>query len=150
MTTQQMLLLLIAVNNESNMCLVQAQKTGLPRDYLGTSKMLKKSIFGMFYCRFTQPISLNFFLSATPCASPPPWPSIFSNYSFGIHQPVNQDDQRLLAHAMASDFSVAWQFLSKRTIIFFVTDQTPRTNLSRSIYAITSKVLWVIKKIFYF
>jgi hypothetical protein len=27
---------------------------------------------------------------------------------------------------MASDFSVAWQCLSKRTIGFFVTDQTPR------------------------
>jgi hypothetical protein len=27
---------------------------------------------------------------------------------------------------MASDFSAAWQCLSKRTIVFFVTDQTPR------------------------
>jgi hypothetical protein len=27
---------------------------------------------------------------------------------------------------MASDFSAAWQCLSKRTIGFFVTDQTPR------------------------
>jgi hypothetical protein len=26
---------------------------------------------------------------------------------------------------MASDFSAAWQCLSKRTIVFFVTDQTP-------------------------
>jgi hypothetical protein len=26
---------------------------------------------------------------------------------------------------MASDFSVAWQFLSKRTIVFFVMGQTP-------------------------
>jgi hypothetical protein len=31
--------------------------------------------------------------------------------------------------AMASDFSVAWQRLSKRTIGFFVTDQTPRPPL---------------------
>jgi hypothetical protein len=29
---------------------------------------------------------------------------------------------------MASDFSVAWQCLSKRTIVFFVTDQTPRPS----------------------
>jgi hypothetical protein len=29
---------------------------------------------------------------------------------------------------MASDFSVAWQCLSKRTIGIFVTDQTPRPN----------------------
>jgi hypothetical protein len=26
---------------------------------------------------------------------------------------------------MASDFSATWQCLSKRTIVFFVTDQTP-------------------------
>jgi hypothetical protein len=45
--------------------------------------------------------------SATPCASTPPWPSIFSDYSFWFHHPVNQDDRHLLAHAMASDFSVA-------------------------------------------
>jgi hypothetical protein len=44
--------------------------------------------------------------------------SIFSYYSFWVHQPVNRDVQHLLAHAMASDFSVAWQFLSKRTIGF--------------------------------
>jgi hypothetical protein len=48
-----------------------------------------------------------FFLSATPCASPtPPQPSIFSNYSFWVHHLVNRDDPQLLAHAMASDFSV--------------------------------------------
>jgi hypothetical protein len=27
---------------------------------------------------------------------------------------------------MASDFSVAWQCLTKRTVGFFITDQTPR------------------------
>jgi hypothetical protein len=43
--------------------------------------------------------------------------SIFSNYSYWAHHPVNWDDH-LLAHAMASDFSVAWQCLSKRTIVF--------------------------------
>jgi hypothetical protein len=51
-------------------------------------------------------------VSTAPCASPPPWPSIFSNYSFLAHHPVNRDDWHLLAHAMTSDFSVAWQFLS--------------------------------------
>jgi hypothetical protein len=54
--------------------------------------------------------------SATPCASPPPRPSIFSDYSFWVHHPVNRDDRQLLTHAMASDFSAAWQCLSKRTI----------------------------------
>jgi hypothetical protein len=54
--------------------------------------------------------------SATPCASPPRWPSIFSDHSFWIHHPVHQDDRHLLAHAVASDFSATWQFLSKRTI----------------------------------
>jgi hypothetical protein len=28
---------------------------------------------------------------------------------------------------MATDLSVAWQFFSKRTIVFFVMDQTPCT-----------------------
>jgi hypothetical protein len=37
--------------------------------------------------------------------------------------------------AMASDFSVAWQCLSKRTIGFFVTDQTPRPYPTRSLPA---------------
>jgi hypothetical protein len=55
--------------------------------------------------------------SGTPCASPPPWPSIFSDYSFRVHHLVNRDDWQLLAHAIASDFSVARECLSKR--IFF-------------------------------
>jgi hypothetical protein len=46
-------------------------------------------------------------------------PSCFPNYSFWVHRLVNRDDRHLLAHAMASDFSVAWQCLSKRTIVFF-------------------------------
>jgi hypothetical protein len=33
---------------------------------------------------------------------------------------VNRDDRHLLAHAMASDFSVAWQCLSKRIIGFLL------------------------------
>jgi hypothetical protein len=68
--------------------------------------------------------------SATPCASPPPpRPSIFSNYSFGVHHLVNRDDRQLLAYAMASDFSVIWRFW------FFVTDQTPRPYPTRSLPA---------------
>jgi hypothetical protein len=54
---------------------------------------------------------------------------------FLVHHLVNQDDRHLLAHAMASDFSVAWQCLSKRTIGFFVTDQTPRPYPTRSLPA---------------
>jgi hypothetical protein len=42
----------------------------------------------------------------------------FSNYNFLVHHPVNWDDRLLLACAMASDFSVAWQFSSMRTIGF--------------------------------
>jgi hypothetical protein len=41
----------------------------------------------------------------------------FSDYSFWVHRHVNQDDRHLLENAMASDFSVAWQFLSKNTIL---------------------------------
>jgi hypothetical protein len=37
------------------------------------------------------------------CASPPPRPSVFYDYSFCVHHPVNWDDRHLLAHAMASD-----------------------------------------------
>jgi hypothetical protein len=33
-----------------------------------------------------------------------------------VHRPVNWIDRQLLALAMASDFSVTWQCLSKRTI----------------------------------
>jgi hypothetical protein len=43
-------------------------------------------------------------------------PPLFYNYSFRVHHLVNRDDRHLLAHAMASDFSVTWQCLSKRTI----------------------------------
>jgi hypothetical protein len=34
--------------------------------------------------------------SATPCACPPPQPSIFSHYSFRVYHPVNLDDLHLL------------------------------------------------------
>jgi hypothetical protein len=44
----------------------------------------------------------------------------FSDYTFWVHHLVNWDDRHLLAHAMASDFSVAWQCLSKRTIGFLL------------------------------
>jgi hypothetical protein len=60
-------------------------------------------------------------------------PSFFSYYSFLIHHPVDRDDWHLLAHVMASDFSVTWHFLSKRTI-FFVMDQIPHPNPTRSVY----------------
>jgi hypothetical protein len=51
-----------------------------------------------------------------PYVSPATLPSIFSDYSLWVHHSVNWDDRHLRAHAMASDFSVAWQFLSKRTV----------------------------------
>jgi hypothetical protein len=44
----------------------------------------------------------------------------FSNFSFWVHHLVNWDDRHLLAHAMASDFSVAWLCLSKRTNVFLL------------------------------
>jgi hypothetical protein len=56
-----------------------------------------------------------FFGSATPCSSPPHWPSIFSDYSFCVHRLVNQDGRHLLVSAMAFDLSVTWQFLSLST-----------------------------------
>jgi hypothetical protein len=60
-----------------------------------------------------------FLRSVTPCASPPPWPSNFSDNSFLVHHPVNQDDWHLLACAMTSDFSVALQFSQREQLFFF-------------------------------
>jgi hypothetical protein len=44
---------------------------------------------------------------ATPCASSSPCPSIFADYSFLIHHPVNRDDSNLLSHGrqILGDFS---------------------------------------------
>jgi hypothetical protein len=41
------------------------------------------------------------------------------DYSFLVHHPVNWDDRYLLAHAMASDFSVAWQFSQREQLFLF-------------------------------
>jgi hypothetical protein len=58
----------------------------------------------------------------------------FSDYSFWVYHPVYRDDWQLLAHAKAFDFSVTWQCLSKKTIVF-VRDQTPCPYLTRSLPA---------------
>jgi hypothetical protein len=50
-------------------------------------------------------------------------PPFFPIILFGSTTLLTRDERQLLTHAMASDFSVAWQCLSKRTI--FVTDQSP-------------------------
>jgi hypothetical protein len=41
----------------------------------------------------------------------------FSNYCFLVHH-VNQDDWHHLAHAMASDFTVAWQYSQREQLVF--------------------------------
>jgi hypothetical protein len=66
----------------------------------------------------------------TPCAITPP--QFFSDYSFLVHHPVNRDDQKLLAHAMASDFTVAWQFSQREQ---FFMNQTPCPYPTRSLSA---------------
>jgi hypothetical protein len=43
-----------------------------------------------------------------------------SDYSFLVHHPVNQDDRHLLAHAMASDFTVAWQYSQREQWFCFL------------------------------
>jgi hypothetical protein len=59
--------------------------------------------FGDDYSLWTTFFQQNY--SSDPlCLSPQP--SIFSDYSFWVHHPVTRDDRQLLAHAMASDFSV--------------------------------------------
>jgi hypothetical protein len=62
----------------------------------------------------------------------------FSDYSFWVHHHVNRDDWQLLAHSMASDFSVAWQCLSKRTIVFLL-----RIKLqARSQFLVPTSIFW--------
>jgi hypothetical protein len=53
--------------------------------------------------------------SATPCASPPPRPTIFSDYSFLAHHLANRDDQHFLAHAMASVEPILLKIVSYNT-----------------------------------
>jgi hypothetical protein len=68
-----------------------------------------------------------------PCAYPPPQPSILSDYYFLVHHPVNRDEWHILAHAMASDFTVTWQFSQREQLFFFfffILDQTRRLLLS--------------------
>jgi hypothetical protein len=64
-----------------------------------------------------------FFGSATPCAFPPPRPSIFFRLFFSVHRPVNRTDRHLLAYAMAPDVIVTWQFSQRE----FFSDKTPRS-----------------------
>jgi hypothetical protein len=40
------------------------------------------------------------------------------SYSFCVHHPVKWDDRHLLEHAMASDFSVTWQYSHREQLIF--------------------------------
>jgi hypothetical protein len=45
-------------------------------------------------CAYIEQLELfALFGSATRCASPPPRPSIFSNYSFRVYHPVNRHDR---------------------------------------------------------
>jgi hypothetical protein len=47
---------------------------------------------------------------------------LFCQLFFFVHHPLNLDDQHLLAHSMATDFTVAWQFFSKITFVFLWTE----------------------------
>jgi RimJ/RimL family protein N-acetyltransferase len=44
---------------------------------------------------------------------------LLSEYFILVHHPFKPDDRHLLAHAMASDFRVAWQYYAKPTLINF-------------------------------
>jgi hypothetical protein len=76
---------------------------------------IRKVSFNAPISRLEQGDQMTFFLGGGGQPLPPPWPSIISNYSLWVHHLVNWDDRQLLALAMTSDFSVAWQCLSKRT-----------------------------------
>jgi hypothetical protein len=73
-----------------------------------------------FVVRCKYPLTLWVFLVSDPLCLSSSLALRFSEYSFWVHHLVNQDDWQLLAHAMASDFSVAWQCLSKITIGFLL------------------------------
>jgi hypothetical protein len=50
----------------------------------------------------------------------------FQGYSFLAHHPVNLDGRHLLAHAAASNFSVARQFSQSELLVFhYVLSSTP-------------------------
>jgi hypothetical protein len=67
----------------------------------------------------------------------------FSGYSFLVHHPVNWDDRQLLAHAMASDFTVAWQFSQREQLFCNVSNSTPesRKNFTLGVVYTNSKIL---------
>jgi hypothetical protein len=67
---------------------------------------------------------------ATPCASPPPLPSIFLIILFWIYHLIKQDYRHLLANAMASESQSHGSFLKENNGFFVVVDQTPRHPLS--------------------
>jgi hypothetical protein len=48
----------------------------------------------------------------------------FSDFSFLVHRPVNQDARHLLAHAMASDFKVAWQYYQREHFFGYGSNST--------------------------
>jgi hypothetical protein len=53
----------------------------------------------------------------------------FCQLFFLVHHLDNRDDQHLLAHAMASDFSVAWQCSQREQLFFrYGSNATPRTT----------------------
>jgi hypothetical protein len=54
----------------------------------------------------------------------------FSDYSFLVHHPGNQDDRQLLACAMASDFTVAWQFAME--IIVLLSEKNSISSAEKS------------------
>jgi hypothetical protein len=81
--------------------------------------------------KFHQNSYHNFFFgggSPTPCASPPR-ASIFSNYSFLVHHPVNRDDRHSLHLQLPLTSHSCLAVFSKRTIVFFITNQTPSPYL---------------------
>jgi hypothetical protein len=61
--------------------------------------------------RIRSTLVYSFWGSATPRASPPPRPSIFSYYSFRVHHPVNRDGLNFLDHTMASEYIYISYFL---------------------------------------
>jgi hypothetical protein len=70
-----------------------------------------------------------FWVSSPLCLFPTLRPSIFSDYSFCVNHPANQDERRFLALAMASELSVPRLFSQREPLIFCYGSNSTRAEL---------------------
>jgi hypothetical protein len=89
---------------------------GIYFTHMHTVKGFVKIYISAFIPPTCTQINYFFFWWGDPCASPPPWPSILSDYSFPVHHSANRDDRHLLANAMASGTRINLQVIALQCI----------------------------------